>query len=429
MDSVFDNCRLVQDGSLVSSRVLVSEGVIVGVGGFSTPSSFQRVDCGGKVLLPGVIDPHVHFMSPGNGKDDWFSGSRAAAKGGVTTVLDMPDNDPPATTWKLLDGKRSAAGKQSIVDYGFHFAGTAGNLEEIRSIRNVASVKVFMGASGDGLVVGNDADLFDVFSAAKENDLLVAVHAENDALARAFEKGVNGSSDPSVHARVRPPICAAEAASRAAIISKVVGNRLHLLHVSTRKELDVLRYSRGRVTAEATPHHLFLSDSDLGTLGNFGKTNPPLRELADREALWGALDLITCFATDHSPHTRDEKSSEFKEAPAGVPGVEYMLPLLLNEVVKGTLSWDDLVRRTSGNPAELFGLSGKGFIRTGFDADFVLVDMEKEKEITSDDVASKCGWTPYVGFLLRGWPEKTWVRGNLVYDDGEFLENEGLEAF
>ncbi|MCK4327375.1 MAG: dihydroorotase family protein [Candidatus Diapherotrites archaeon] len=429
MSLAIRNGKVFTRGRLVSTDVLCDKGRIKKIG--KNLKGDKAIDASGRLVLPGVIDPHVHFRTPGEEyKEDWKTGSRAAAKGGVTTVLDMPNNKPSITTQKLLDKKRKAIAGKSLVNYGLHFGATADNMEEISDATGIASVKAHMGSSTGDLLVPDTGDLYKVFHAAKIGGHVVAVHAENNELINKFTRDAKRAceGDPIVHTRIRRNIVAGEAASLAAIISKEVGNRLHICHISTRQELDVVRMAGGRITCEATTHHLVLEDNDMRRLGNYAKMNPPLRSHEDRMALWANRKLISCWCTDHAPHTREEKERDYWHAPAGVPGVETLLPLHLDAVNKGMETLPEMVARMTTNPARIFRLEGRGELREGFAADISIVDMDAKQTITNEDVVSKCGWTPYDGLQLQGVPTHTIVNGEVVFD-GEFGAAVGVEAY
>ncbi len=430
MNSLLHNCRIVEDRKLVKKNILIEDGKIKKTGKEIDVDHGQKIDLNGNTVIPGVIDPHVHFRAPGaEYKENWVTGSKAAAKGGVTTVLDMPNNDPPTTNVQRLENKREIARKYSFVNYGFHFGATPRNKEEIKKAENIASVKVYMSGARGNLIINDSNKLYELFSLTKKQGLLTSVHAENNQLVNYFlEKST--SSDPSVHSWIRKNVCAAEASSRTAILSKDIGNDLHICHVSTAEEVEVLQLAGGRVTAEATPHHLLLTEKQLNRIGNFAKVNPPLRTKEDQEELWEALrgGVINMLASDHAPHTKKEKEREYWSAPAGVPGVETLLPLMLKKVSEGTVSLERVVELTSKEPARVFGIQNKGRIQPGYDADLAVIDLDKEWELSDEDIVSKCGWTPFEGMLMKGDVEKTFVNGELVYDNGEFGEEAGKEV-
>ncbi|MDH7570348.1 MAG: amidohydrolase family protein, partial [Armatimonadota bacterium] len=316
-----------------------------------------EVEGEGCLLLPGMIDPHVHLRAPGmEAAEDWESGTRAAARGGVTALFDMPNNLPPITTAARLDEKRALARAGSRVEWGVYLGAAAAQTAEIARAHNVAAVKVYMGSSTGDLLLAEEEALEGVFRAAALAGLPVALHAEDEAIIGARALQLRGDEDVLVHGWVRPPEAAAVAVRRALALGERTGAALHFCHVSTSAELDLLRAARRagqKLLVEATPHHLFLDERDLAALGNFGKVNPPLRAPEERDALWRALldGTVDVIGTDHAPHTVEAKRRPYREAPSGMPGLETALPLLLTAVLEGRLSFDRLTALTSENAA------------------------------------------------------------------------------
>ncbi|WP_254823266.1 dihydroorotase [Haloglomus halophilum] len=397
----------------------------------------------GKRLLPGMIDVHVHFRQPGFGhKEDWTTGSKAAAAGGVTTVVDQPNTDPPTTTGDAYDGKESFA-RASAVDYGINGGVTADWAPDSLFDRPLFALgEVFLADStGD---MGIDADLFDdAVARAAAADVAVTVHAEDadlfdDSVLPRSTRSSGERSEPRDEALERPdddadawsayrtPEAEAAAVERAGEVAADHDATVHIAHTSTPEGVDAA--VDAGLTCEVTPHHLFLSRDDLDELGTYGRMNPPLRSDDRREALFerladGTVDVV---ATDHAPHTREEKDAGIWDAPSGVPGVETALPLLLVAAGDGKLSYERVRDVTAANPAEIFGLPSKGRIEEGRDADLVLVDPAETRPIRGLDLHSKCGWTPFEG--SEGvFPEWTMLRGEVVYDgDADaFAETQG----
>ncbi|MFB6206269.1 MAG: dihydroorotase [Haloglomus sp.] len=396
----------------------------------------------GKRLLPGMIDVHVHFRQPGFGhKEDWTTGSRSAAAGGVTTVVDQPNTDPPTTTGRAFDEKAAFA-RASAVDYGINGGVTADwDPDSLFDRPLFALGEVFLADStGD---MGIDADLFDeAVARAAAEDVPVTVHAEDaDLFAESVlprgaqssgeqseprDDALDGPDDADAWSAYRTPEAEVAAVERAGEVAADHDATVHIAHTSTPEGVDAA--VEAGLTCEVTPHHLFLSRDDLDDLGTFGRMNPPLRDENRREALFerladGTVDVV---ATDHAPHTREEKNAGIWDAPSGVPGVETALPLLLAAARDGLLSYERVRDVTAANPAEIFGLPRKGRIEEGRDADLVLVDPSETRSIRGLDLHSKCGWTPFEGF--EGvFPEWTVLRGSVVYDGGEdaFAEAQG----
>ncbi|QZP36321.1 dihydroorotase [Halobaculum magnesiiphilum] len=386
----------------------------------------ETVDCDGYHLLPGAIDAHVHFREPGFAhKEDWHTGSRSAAAGGVTTVVDQPNTDPPTVTGEAVDEKATLAGK-SLVDFGINGGVTEEWAPDSLFERPIFALgEVFLADStGD---MGIEADLFaDAVARAAAEDTVVTVHAEDAGLfdRAALEGAGDGTgrdADVDAWSAFRTAEAEAAAVDRALEVGADSEAAIHIAHTSTPEGIDAA--GAAGATCEVTPHHLFLSRENLDDLGTFGRMNPPLRSEQRREAVFervadGTVDIV---ATDHAPHTRAEKDATVRDAPSGVPGVETMLPLLLQEVRTGTLTLERVRDLVAATPAEIFDVAGKGRVDEGNDADLVLVDLDDAREIRGDDLHSKCGWTPFEG-REAVFPELTLVRGHVAYDargDGE----------
>ncbi len=375
----------------------------------------QVVDANGLFVLPGFIDSHVHFRDPGAPhKEDFLSGTQAALAGGVTTILDMPNTQPPTDSRAHLDEKIALASTKAIVDYGFYFGATDTNIEEAVTVSHeVAALKLYMGSSTGSLLVTDFSPIYRHF-ATFPLDKTIVVHAEDEQALKYF-----ATPDLQDHNQTRPPICAQIALSRALAIAEKTGRRLHIAHTTTQRELELIQEAKQkgvRVTCEVTPLHLFLTEDDHHRLRNLGKVNPPLRSKQDQEALWHNIDVIDTIATDHAPHTREEKNQPYQQAPSGMPGVQTMLPLLLTAISEGRITFEDVIKRCVINPIRIFGLQTKGALEAGKDADIILVNPEQEYILTDEQMLSKCGWTPFAGTRVRGKIQRVFLRGSLVYD-------------
>jgi dihydroorotase len=409
--------KIVTPKDIFEGTVVVRNGKIDEVKkGNVQPGRMEVIDLKGKYILPGLIDVHVHFRTPGmTKKEDWTTGSKAALAGGVTTVLDMPNTNPPTVDVNTLKEKRALVRKKALVNYGFYLGATADNLETVKKIKGIAGVKVYMGSSTGSLLLDHKGDL-ELFMAKSKK--LLAIHAEDETCIRAGMAKYAWRDDPAVHSLIRAPQCAYEAVKEVLHLAKKYGARVHICHVSTEKELQTIRkFKNKKISLEVTPHHLFLTDKDYDTYKNLVKVNPPLRGLVDQVAMWEGIrsGLVDMIATDHAPHLLEEKQLPYPKAPSGVPGVQTMLPLLLNAVNEGKLTLEKVVALTSWNPARLFGIKGKGIVKPGADADITVVDMDLAERICHQYLWTKCNWSPFHGWRLTGWPVMTFVNGNLMY--------------
>jgi len=405
------------DGRECDVRIDTSAGRIAAVGSTLTESG-ETIDADGKLLLPGAIDAHVHFREPGfPHKETWETGSRSAAAGGVTTVVDQPNTDPPTVDGASYDEKAALAAK-SYVDYGINGGVTPDwDPDELFGRPVLALGEVFLADSTGEM--GIEEELFgEAVERATDEYRVVTVHAE-DADLFSEDATERDADDYDAWSAYRTAAAEVAAVERACEIGAEADARIHVAHTSTPEGVDAAK-ERG-ATCEVTPHHLLLSREDYDDLGSFGRMNPPLRSEQRREALFervadGTVDIV---ATDHAPHTRAEKDAGVWDAPSGVPGVETMLPLLLERARTGALSYERVRDLTAANPADVFGLARKGRIEEGLMADLVVVDPDASRTIRGEDLHSKCRWTPFEG--MNGvFPELTMVRGNVVYDSGAF---------
>jgi len=372
---------------------------------------------GNLIALPALIDPHVHFRTPGQEhKEDWVTGAQAALAGGVTTVLDMPNNDPAITGNTTLQLKKDLIAKQlAKVDIPLHYylylGATGDNLKEIRQLKDkVVAIKVFMGSSTGNLLVAEKNKQADIFKLAAELDLPVAVHAEDEAIINTNQAKIN---QPTItdHSKIRSREAAIKAVTQAIELAKKYDSKLYILHLSTKEEIELVKQAKSegiKVFAETTPHHLFLNQSAYTTQGTKVQMNPPLRTEADNQALWQAINdnLIATIGTDHAPHTLAEKNPPYPQSPSGVPGIETNLPLLLNAHNENRISLEKIVELTRTNPQKIFKLRDNN--------DWVIVDLDLTKTIVDKNLKTKCGWSPFSGLTLKGWPIAT-ILNNTVY--------------
>lgn len=420
------NRLLIRNGTIVTpdnetrGDILIVDETIARVAPSIEDADAQIIDADGKHILPGLIDAHVHLRDPGaTHKEDFTTGTRAAIAGGVTTVLDMPNNPTPTTTREALADKRARAQASAVCDFGFFFGATQDNAEHAIDAWGAVGVKLYMGATTGDLLVTDFDSTYRHFAAPHR--LPIVVHAEDNESLKFFAR------DPSRnhHSAKRPPISASLAVNRAIAIAEETGRRLHIAHLSTAREIELVKTAKARgvrISCEVTPHHLFLSIGDETRLGAFGVVNPPLRAPDDVRAMWDNLAHIDLIATDHAPHTIDEKKSA--TLPSGMPGLETMLPLLLNAAHEKRLSLQDIARMTSRNPARVFGLARKGEIASGFDADLVLVNLAEEY-VLQKPWRTKCNWSPFEGTRVRGKIREVWLRGRRAVIDGEIIAQAG----
>jgi dihydroorotase len=417
-------------------------GRITGVTRSATTVGQKVIDASGLLVLPGAIDCHVHFRDPGlTKKEDFSTGSAAALAGGVTTFADMPNTNPPVVDAFSLREKAQEAKAKSRCDYLLYLGGTptnAGVAAGLASRPVVAGLKLYLGSSTGsqkgGLLVEENAEALEHFNKFPSTKPIV-VHAEDGAMMRQNSAALGGGKSVRDHNRIRTVPAATSSVARAVKLqefSKRLG-RLHLAHLTTVDEVKIVAEARKiglNVSCEVTPHHLFLSDSDLGRLGNLGKVNPPLRRQSEALALLEELlepdSRIDMVSSDHAPHLKTEKEGDYANAPSGVPGVQTMLPLLLDASFKGSLALKTVVQLVSGNPSKLLGLNGvKGALQKGADADFVIVDRKGKWRVTGDSLYSKCGWSPFEGRVLSGEIRQVFLGGNLAFEAGQVLAEPG----
>lgn len=404
--------------------VAVEQGRIVEVGRVTRPVG-EVIDARGLTLLPGAIDPQVHFREPGHThKEDLATGSLAAAAGGVTAFLEMPNTNPPTTSREALQDKLRRAQGRCRAHYGFFLGATPENFAEVAAVGDeVPGIKIFMGSSTGTLLVDQQAALERHFAEAR---VPIAVHAEDETRLRARIAEYAGAADVRLHPVIRDETCALTATRRAVDLARRHGRRLHVLHLSTAEEVELLRGlpDEGLVTTETLPQYLWLDASHYERLGTRLQMNPPVREARHGAALWaGLLDgTIDCIATDHAPHTLEEKARPYGEAPSGMPGVELSLPLMLHAVATGRCSIRHVARWMCEGPARIYGLRGKGRIEVGRDGDLVLVDRQAEREVRADGLFTRVGWSPFEGWRLRGWPVITILEGRPVFREGAPVE-------
>jgi dihydroorotase len=400
----------------------VADGRIAAIGDLGRAAAARVVDCTGLHVLPGVIDTQVHFREPGlEHKEDLESGSRAAVMGGVTAVFEMPNTDPQTTTPEALADKVERGHHRMHCDFAFWVGGTHENasvVAELERLPAAAGIKVFMGSSTGSLLVEDDAGVAEILRRTRRR---VAFHSEDEALLRE-RRSLRIEGDPRSHPVWRSPEVALACTERLVRIARETGARIHVLHITTADEMEFLRDHKDVTSVEVTPHHLTLVAPECyERLGSYAQMNPPVRDEAHRAGIWrgvtqGVADIL---GSDHAPHTREEKDKVYPNTPSGMTGVQTLVPLMLDHVNAGRLTLERFVDFTSAGPKRLFGVAGKGRIAAGYDGDFTIVDLKRSETIRNGWIASKCGWTPYDGIAVTGWPVGTIVRGNVVMWQGE----------
>ncbi|MGV8993195.1 MAG: dihydroorotase [Flavobacterium sp.] len=425
------NARIVNEGVIFEGDVLIDGEYIVEIEENISPKSGDClvVDAEGTFLLPGIIDDQVHFREPGlTYKGDIESESRAAVAGGITSFIEQPNTVPNAVTQEILEEKYVLAADNSFANYSFMMGATNDNLEEVLKTnpRNVAGVKIFLGSSTGNMLVDNQATLENIFANTKT---LIAVHCEDEATIKANLEKFKEEYGDNIPAEAHPFIRSTEAcyisSSQAVALAKKTGARLHVFHVSTAKELDLftnkIPLEQKKITAEVCIHHLWFSDEDYKTKGNFIKWNPAIKTAADRDALWEALidDRIDVIATDHAPHTLEEKKLPYLNAPSGGPMVQHALVAMLENYLRGKISLEKIVEKMAHNPAKLFQIEKRGFIKVGYHADLVIVNTAKPWNVKKENILAKCGWSPFEGLNFKSRVTHTFVNGNLVYANGK----------
>jgi dihydroorotase len=415
---------LLPDAQFFTGDLLISDGKIYQIAPQILPESIPNltgeIDATGLTLLPGVIDPQVHFREPGlEHKEDLFTASCACAKGGVTSFLEMPNTRPLTITQAALDDKLQRAASKCLVNYGFFIGATKEILPDLLTANPVCGIKIFMGSMHGDLLIDDEENLEKIFS---QGDRLIAVHAENQARIMQRRAEFADNHDPDVHTKIQDNETALLATKLALKLAKKYQRRLHILHLSTGDEAELLRQEKPEyVTAEVTPQHLVLNTSAYEKIGSLAQMNPPLKSERDNEVLWQALrdGVIDFIATDHAPHTLEEKTLPYPNTPSGMPGVETSLAIMLTEAKQGKCTISQVSNWMSTAVAKAYKIPNKGLIKVGYDADLILVDLENYQPVLRENLVTKCGWSPFEGWNLTGWTQITIVGGKIVYNRGK----------
>ena len=433
------NALIINEGKKYNSDVLIQNDVIFKISkNIIQNKDFKVIDATNKILIPGIIDDQVHFREPGlTHKASIETESRAAIAGGITSYIEMPNTLPNTTTIKELDRKFKIAEKKSYANFSFMFGGTNDNLDEIIKLdkNKVAALKLFLGSSTGNMLVDNEKALEDIF---KNSNLLIAVHSEDEKIIRQnmeFYKNKYGDDIPfSFHPKIRSEESCLKSTKKIIKLAKKTGARLHVFHLSTKSETKLFNnkvpLDQKRITSEVCVHHLWFCDHDYINKKSYIKWNPAIKTLNDSEALWDGLNsgLLDVLATDHAPHTIKEKLNSYNKAPSGGPLVQHSLSALLTAYHQNRITLEKIVEKACHNPAILFDIKNRGYIREGFFADLVIIDLDKKHTVNKKDLLYKCGWSPFEGITFKGIVEKTLLNGQWGYNQGKILPKSAAMA-
>ena len=411
------------DGKLTQTDIGLSGNKIKKIGKIELNSS-KVYDATDKVVLPGIIDTQTHFREPGSTDvEDLESGSRAAVLGGVTSLFEMPNTNPPTSNLVEFDKKLQLAKNRMHSNYAFYFGATPDNIEQLSKLKDVegcCGVKLFAGSSTGKLLVDKEADIEKVIS---NSDRVVSIHSEDEEILNLRKKFIK-EGDVHSHPEWRNTECAISSTRRVVKIAERYNKKIHVLHVTTKEEVDFLAMHKKNVTFEITPQHLTLYAPDCyDKLGTYAQMNPPLRTKEHYDRLWVAIknNIVDVLGSDHAPHSKENKNKNYPNTPSGMPGVQTIFPIMLDHVNNGKLTLEQLIKLMCENPCKIFGIKNKGYLKEGYDADLTIADMNKEVTIKDEMIASKCGWTPFNNHKVKGFPVGTIVNGNLVMSDGKVI--------
>ena len=426
------NATIFNEGNQFVSDLLIKDGRIAAIASsISLKEKVQEIDATGKWLMPGVIDDQVHFREPGlTHKAEIHTEARAAVAGGTTSFMEMPNTKPAALTQELLEKKYQRAAEVSVANYSFFMGVSNDNIEEVlktnKKKKEVCGIKIFMGSSTGNMLVDNHATLDRIF---RETEMLIATHCEDESIINANKKKYVNQHDVHYHPIIRNEDACYSSSSFAVELAKKLNTRLHILHISTAKELALftnkIPLAEKRITNEVCVHHLNFTADDYDHLGTLIQCNPAIKAPENREALWKALlnDTLDIIATDHAPHTWEEKQQEYPASPSGLPLVQHSLLMMLHYVKEGRISMEKVVEKMCHAPAICFKIQDRGFIREGYWADLVLVDPNSNYTISKNNILYKCAWSPLEGQTFTAQVDKTFVNGNIVYENGKVIES------
>ena len=423
LDLIVRNGTCFIDGNLSKYDIGVQNGKITHIGDLTKEQSSNTINADGKIVFPGLMDTQVHFREPGSvDAEDLHSGSRAAIVGGITSVFEMPNTNPPTTNFEEFK-KKINLGKRMYCNHAFYFGATAENyeiLEKLKNLEGCCGIKLFAGSSTGNLLVDKEEDIEKVFKYASK---VVAVHSEDEEILKLRKKLIQ-KGDIKTHPVWRNEEVAISSTRKIVKIAKRLNKKAHILHVTTKDEVDFLSQNKGNITFEITPQHLTMYAPDCyDKLGSYAQMNPPIRDKSHYDRLWYAIrnDYNDTIGSDHAPHLKINKEKQYPDSPSGMPGVQTILPVMLNHMNDGKIKLNQIVKFLCENPVKIFGIKNKGYIKKDFDADFTIVDLNKVIEIKNDNIESKCGWSPFDGYKFKGTPIYTIIAGEIKMQDGKII--------
>ena len=423
LDLIIKNGTCYIDDNLEKLDLGIQNGKISHIGNLKEEKSKNTIDVTNKIVLPGLMDTQVHFREPGSvDAEDLHSGSRAAVVGGITSVFEMPNTNPPTTNFEEFQ-KKINIGKRMYCNHAFYFGATAENyqlLEKLKDLDGCCGIKLFAGSSTGNLLVDKEDDIEKVFKHASK---VVAVHSEDEEILKLRKKLIE-KGNVKTHPVWRNEEVAISSTRKIVKIAKRLNKKAHILHVTTKEEVDFLSQNKGNITFEITPQHLTIYAPDCyDNLGSYAQMNPPIRDKSHYDRLWYAVrnNYNDTIGSDHAPHLKINKEKHYPNSPSGMPGVQTILPVMLNHMNNGKINLNQIVNFLCKNPVKIFGIKNKGYIKKNFDADFTIVDLKKEIEIKNENIESKCGWSPFNGYKFKGVPIYTIIGGDIKMQDGKII--------
>tara|TARA_A100000164_G_scaffold283111_1_gene255681 strand:+ start:5154 stop:6461 length:1308 start_codon:yes stop_codon:yes gene_type:complete len=423
LDLIIKNGTCFIDGKLSKSDIGVKNGKITHINDLQKEKTNNTIDAEGKIVFAGLMDTQVHFREPGSvDSEDLHSGSRAAIVGGITSVFEMPNTNPPTTNFDEFQ-KKINIGKGMYCNHAFYFGATAENyeiLEKLKDLEGCCGIKLFAGSSTGNLLVDKEDDIEKVFKHASK---VVAVHSEDEEILNLRKKLIE-KGNVKTHPVWRNEEVAISSTRKIVKIAKRLNKKAHILHVTTKEEVDFLSQNKGNITFEITPQHLTMFAPDCyEKLGSYAQMNPPIRDKSHYDRLWYAIrnDYNDTIGSDHAPHLKIKKEMSYPDSPSGMPGVQTILPVMLNHMNDGKIKLNQIVKFLCENPVKIFGIKNKGYIKKDFDADFTIVDLNKVIEIKNENIESKCGWSPFNGYKFKGTPIYTIIGGEIKMKDGKII--------